>query len=433
MVSSLVCAALAGCGTSSGAADATPTTTPQATDCALTVVDATREVARHIYAEDAVSTNERIDLRFVLHSPALQAAALADDPATARAAARALIATGHVARLRLTVGGRVLADVGASPALAPVSGALTEAGGARIGTVLMSTQSGVGYTTVAGGLTGGGVSLRSGTRVVAGSLPTGRLALPARGLVRSGATTYAVASFPVRAFPAGTLRVTVVRSLASTAGECGSTTAATAQRTIAEAVPRIYDAEAHGAAVTEQARRVEYDASLLTAVAARDPAAIRVAVVGLLNHHIVRVRVLAPGLAPVDVGGPYVLGPVSVPLRRGGRTIGSAELSVQDVLGFVLLARRLTGVQVVVAMPRTPPVTPAEAQLIASSSKRIGGYRVTLRGGAMPTMSTLPDAPPKLPMQGTVAVDGHAYSVFSFTGETFPDGPMRVWALVANQ
>ncbi len=430
LVSTSLCAALAGCGISTGASGATPTATPRAIACALTVVDTMRGVARRIYAEDAASASERIDLRLVLRSPALQAAALAGDPVAARAAARALIATGHVARLRLSVRGRVLADVGARPALAPVSGTLTDATGAPIGSVLVSVQGVHGYLAAASALVGSGVSLRSGARVVAGSSPVGRGVLPSDGLVRVGAATVAVASFAARAFPAGTLRVTLARSLASTASECGSTTSDTMRRAIGEAVMQIYATEAHGATLAQQALRVERDGQLLGAVAAHDPAGIRAAVIGLLNQHIVRVRVLAPGLAPVDVGGPYVLGPVTVALRQGGRAIGSAELSIQDDLGFVLLARRLTGVQVVVGLPPTPPVTPAEAQLIASSSQRVGGYRVVLRGGARPTMSTLPDAPATLPVHGTVSVDGRAYAVFSFTGEAFPSGPLPVWVLV---
>ncbi len=432
LLTSLLCAALAGCGNSSGASGATPaaTATPQQVACAQTVVGAAEGIARRVYAEDASSTNERIDLALVLRSPALRAAALADDAAAARAAAHALIATGHVARLRLTVAGRVLADVGATPALAPVSGVLADAAGTPIGTVLISTQSGTGFIASADGLGGGGVSLRSGGHVLAGSSPTGRLALPPQGVVHAGGTTYAVGSFAASAFPSGSLRVTLVRSLASTASNCGTTPSDTVRLTLGRAVAQVYTSEARGGALAQQAQRVQGDAALRAAVAAHDPAAIHAAIVGLLNQHIVRVRVLAPGMAPVDVGGPYVLGPLAVPLRQGGRTIGTAVLSVQDVLGFVLLSRRLVGVQIVVALPSTPPVTAAEQQLVASSSVRIGGYPVVLRGGTQPSMSTLADAPASLPADGTVRVGGQAYSVFSFTAEAFPSGPLPVWVLV---
>ncbi len=434
LTGALLCTALAACGATSGSSAAslptgTATTTPQASACALAVVAAEETIARRVYGEDAASTTERLDLSLVLRSAALRAAVLARDPAAARAAARSLVHTGHVARLRVTVAGRVLVDVGSGQALAPVSAALTDANGARIGAALVAVQGTSGYLAATEGLTGD-VSLRSGRRVLGGLAPTGAAALPASGLVRVGGLTYAAASFPVRAFPTGTLDVDLARPLASTAGECARSRQTAVDDTFGYAVTRLYGSESGGAALTAQAQRVARDPGLLAAVAAHDPVAIRSAIVALLNQHIVRVRVVAPGLAPVDVGGPYVLGPITVPLRAGGRTIGSAELSIQDVLGFVLLARRLIGVQLVVALPATPAVTPAEAELIARSSVRVGGYAVVLRGGAPPTMSTLGDAPASLPTQGTVPIGGQAYSVFTFTATAFPSGPLPVSVLV---
>ncbi len=439
LVSVVTAAALAGCGGGTGAAGAvlsTSTTTssprpsPRAVACALTTLGALRTIAQRVYAEDASSTNERLDLGLVRRSSALQAAAAAGDPAAARAAARALITSGHVARIRLTVGGRVLTDIGDPAAIAPVSATLTDASGAPIGTVLVAVQSGSGYLSTVDGLTDDGASVRSGGRVLAGVSPTGRAALPANGLVTVKGTAYAVASFPVRAFSAGTVRVTLVHPVASTAADCGSTPQSTVANAVGHAVAQIYDIESHGASLNKQARRVQTDPGLLAAVSARDPAAIRAAIVALLTQHIVRVRVVAPGLAPVDVGGPFVLGPLTVPLRRHGRTIGSAEISIQDDLGLVLLARRLVGVQVVVRLPPGTTVTPTEAQLVASSSVRVGGYLVRVRGGTHPTMSTLANPPATIPSHGTVTSGGRTYSVASFTATAFPAGPLPVSLLV---
>lgn len=439
MVSALTAAALAGCGGGTGAAGAvlssSPTTSsprpsPQAVACALTTLGALKTIAQRVYAEDAHSTNERLDLGLVLRSSALQAAAAAGDPTAARAAARALITSGHVARIRLTVGGRVLTDIGDPAAIAPVSATLTDASGAPIGTVLVAVQSGSGYLSTVDGLTGGGASLRSGGRVLAGLSPTGGAALPANGLVTVKGTAYAVASFPVQAFSAGTVRVTLVHPVASAAANCGSTAQDTVANAVGHAVAQIYNIESHGGSLNKQARRVQTDPGLLAAVSARDPAAIRAAIVALLTQHIVRVRVVAPGLAPVDVGGPFVLGPMTVPLRTRGRTIGTAELSIQDDLGLVLLARRLVGVQVVVQLPPGTTVTPAQAQLVASSSVRVGGYLVMLHGGAHPTMSTLANPPATIPARGTITVGGRRYSVFSLTATAFPSGPLPVRLLV---
>jgi len=429
LLSLLACAALTGCAGASGATTpaAPPPPTPQASACALTTVRALRGVAQRIYAEAAHSTSERLDLGLVLRSQALAVAAIDRDPAAARRAIRALIATGHVVRVRLVVSGRLLADVGARTALAPVSGALERAPSA---TVLVSTQSGPDFVSAANALTGGGVSLRSGGRVVAGSSPAGATRLPAHGVVRHDATDYAVASFGARAFPSGRFAATIVRSLASTIPDCGPTTADTVRRALGSAVTQIYNTEAHGSAITAQAQRVAHDGPLLAAVLARDPQAIRAAVKALLHQHIVRLRIQVPGLAPVDVGGPYVLGPTTVALRAGGRTIGTAELSVQDVLGFVLLSRRIVGVHIVVGLPAEPPVTTAEVELIGSSSLRVGGYRVALRDGTPPTMTTLPDAPSTPPAAGIVRVGGRSYDVYAFQATAFPSGPLPVWALV---
>ena len=54
-----------------------------------------------------------------------------------------------------------------------------------------------------------------------------------------------------------------------------------------------------------------------------------------------RLRVSAGGQLLSDVGGPYVLAPVSAPLRLDGRTIGSFVLSIQDDEGYLRLTRRL--------------------------------------------------------------------------------------------
>ena len=78
----------------------------------------------------------------------------------------------------------------------------------------------------------------------------------------------------------------------------------------------IYAGEA-GRRTLPQVRRVQHDQALLQAVASRDQAATRQAIVGLLNQHIVRLRVSAGGGLLSDVGGPFVLAPVRADLRLG--------------------------------------------------------------------------------------------------------------------
>jgi len=57
----------------------------------------------------------------------------------------------------------------------------------------------------------------------------------------------------------------------------------------------------------------------------------------------VRLRVLAGGQLLSDVGGPFVLAPVSAPLAPARAHDRRFVLSIQDDLGYRLLAQRLAG------------------------------------------------------------------------------------------
>src|SRR5205823_218 len=82
-----------------------------------------------------------------------------------------------------------------------------------------------------------------------------------------------------------------------------------------------------GSRAQTQVRRVQRDPALLRGVVARDPEATRLAINNLLTEHIVRLRVSVDGRLLRDVGGPYVLAPVSGVLHAGPRTIGTFVLS----------------------------------------------------------------------------------------------------------
>ena len=61
------------------------------------------------------------------------------------------------------------------------------------------------------------------------------------------------------------------------------------------------------------------------------------------HTHIVRLRVTRGGTVLADVGGPYIIAPVSGLLRVHGRTVARYVLSVQDDLGYVKLETRYIG------------------------------------------------------------------------------------------
>jgi len=148
---------------------------------------------------------------------------------------------------------------------------------------------------------------------------------------------------------------------------------------------------------------VQRDAALLAAVARRDPAATRHAVEGLLNQHIVRLRVSAGGRLLADVGGPYVLAPVRGPLRLGGRTIGSFVLSIQDDEGYLRLTKRLAGLSVLMYMNPTHPT------LVKNS---------------------LGTAPGPVPDSGAYSYRGRSFRVLTLDVEAFPSGRLEIKVLI---
>jgi hypothetical protein len=169
--------------------------------------------------------------------------------------------------------------------------------------------------------------------------------------------------------------------------------------TLSRIATLIYEGEA-GHRTNAQVNRVARDATLLHAVSQRDPLATRQAVVGLLNEHIVRLRVSTAGRLLSDVGGPFVLAPVPGSLRLGGRTIGSFVLSIQDDEGYLRLAKRLAGLPVLMYV----------------------GPRLVL--------NSLGPAPGAVGANARFRYRGRSFRTFTFTAKAFPDGPLRITVLI---
>jgi hypothetical protein len=96
-----------------------------------------------------------------------------------------------------------------------------------------------------------------------------------------------------------------------------------------------------------------------------------------------------------------VLAPVHGTLRSRGRVIGSFEMAIQDDAGYLKLAHLFTGAQVLM---------------------RVGGRQV---------MGTLHPGPASVPDRGRVSYGGRSYQAYSFTGQAFPSGPLRISLLLA--
>lgn len=368
--------------------------------CAATVLDTLGRVAQNIYHEAVASNRTSTALRFIAQSARLRAAVLHGDARASRAAVRALLATGHITALRVSAGGRVLASLGTRRSLAPLNGALHDAGGRTIGSFTATVQNDVGYIEASEGLIDADVTLRGTGHRLAGTRIAASTHLPTRGTIELKGKRYAVVSFPAQVFPAGAARVYVLRSEQGLGGLCGGSEADTMVNTISTVGLHIYHQEIRGRGVTLQSRRVEHSGALLRAVAARDPRLTRRAVEGLLNQHIVRLRVSAGGRLLADVGGPFVLAPIRGRLRLHGRAIGSFVLSIQDDMGYRLLAQRLAKVAVEMS---------------------VGGRVV---------MSTLQPPPAQVPARGMLSTAGHVYRTFSFDARAFPSGTLHISLLI---
>jgi hypothetical protein len=405
----IVCALLAllaGCGSAVRgglSARASATLAPPAVSdaCSTTVLGALGDIAKRVYREGVASERTRSALSFIARSVPLREAVERGNPAATRAAAQALIATGHMTNLQILRAGRVLADVGAPDALAPLHGAIVGSSGAPSATFSTSVWADSGFVDEVDGIAEGVTALRQNGRSIAGSFPLGAdEPKAAGGTMTVKGTVYAYTSFTASAYPTGRpLRVYLLKSISSLAPLCGKTAQDTLVNTLSRVARLIYTSEA-GAHALVQVRRVQHYQPLLRAVAARDELATRLAVEHLLHEHVVRLRVSAGGRLLSDVGGPYVLAPVHAPLRLNGRPIGDIELSIQDDEGYKRLAGRLAGLNVLMYMG---------SQLVKNS---------------------LGPAPGKVPASGTYHYRGRTFGVYTLHAQAFPSGPLRIVVLI---
>ncbi len=398
---------LAGCGsTLKGEPSASVTdyrvATATAGSCPATVLEVLRSVLQRVYHEGVSSERTAAARNLIAASLPLRAAVEAGDEKAARAAAEELIATGHMTNLRVVRDGRALVNVGGG-ALAPLSGTLDGAAGTPIAGYLFSVWSDEGFVSEAKGVAGGSVALRRHNRSVPGSFALAPGALPATGELTAGGVAYEFTSLPAEGYPSGAQRIYVLKPLSSITPLCGASVEDTTVNTLRQIASLIYAAEA-GPRTLQQIHRVQSYHPLLEAVAQHNPAATEAAVRALLHEHIVRLRVSAGGQLLSDVGGPYVLAPVQAPLRLGGHTVGSLELSIQDDEGYLRLAHRLAGLDVLMS--------------------------IDVRGSQQVVKNSLGAAPGPVPDSGSFTHHGRRYRVVTLNATAFPSGPLKIQVLV---
>ena len=387
---------LAGCGSATATHGAATTVLPAPASCATTVASTLGTVAAHVYHEAATGGDVAQAVHRVQSSTALAGAIASGNSAAAHAALGALMLN-QIVRVEVLRGGRVFAQAGSGPAIAPVDGSIP----GTSATFVLSVQADRTYLQVVRQVTGAQVLLLAHGRRLSGTIGG---APPANGpgagpLILAG-QSYQSFTLTGAVYPSGPLRIMLL--VPSATISCpGSPTQARVE-TLGHVGERIYREELHSQSVAATLHHIESSTSFQRAVAAGDATAARAAIVGFFGQHIhvVRVRVTIGSRLLIDLGGPFVLAPVHGTLRSGGRVVGHFTMAIQDDAGYLKLAHLFTGAEVLM---------------------RTGGRQV--QGTLSPGPATVPD-------HGEVAYRGRSYQAYSFSGEAFPSGPLRISLLL---
>jgi hypothetical protein len=379
------------------------TTAPPSANCATAVAATLGTVAARVYHEAATGGDVAQAVHRVQSSTALAGAIDSDDATAAGAALRELLA-GQIVRVEVLRGGHVFAQAGSGPAIAPVRGQVP----GTSATYILSTQPVHAYLQVvhqvtgaqvllAGPAGGGPGSARPLAGTIGGSLPA---SAPAAGPLTLAGQSFQTFTLPGAVYPAGPLRIVLL--VPTSEISCPGSPAQARVETLGHVGERIYQEELHSPDVTATLHHMEDSAVFQRAVAAGDATATRAAIIGFFGQHIhvVRVRVTVGSKLLIDEGGPFVLAPVHGTLHSGGRVVGHFEMAIQDDAGYLKLAHLFTGAEVL------------------------------MRTGSRQVMGTLSPGPSTVPDRGEVTYRGRAYQAYSFLGEAFPEGPLRISLLL---
>ena len=294
----------------------------------------------------------------------------------------------------------MFAQAGSGAAIAPVRGSIP----GTSATYVLSTQPTHAYLQVVHQITGAQVLLLGGTPTgatgsnrlagtIGGSLPA---SAPAAGPLTLAGQSYQTFTLAGAVYPAGALRIVLLAPTAAIS--CPGPLAQARVETLGHVGERIYQEELHSPDVAATLRSMESSTAFQRAVAAGSVAATRAAIIDFFaaHIHVVRVRVTIGSRLLIDEGGPFVLAPVHGTLHSGGHVVGHFEMAIQDDAGYLKLAHLFTGAEVL------------------------------MRTGSRQVMGTLSPGPATVPDRGEVAYRGRNYQAYSFIGEAFPAGPLRI-------
>jgi hypothetical protein len=187
-------------------------TAPCGTSAPQVAAAAAGVVARRIYDLELSSAEVRSDRSQIEgFQPLLSALAAGNRAAVTEAVTSLVFSHTHVVRLRVSTSAGVLADVGGPYILAPIAGSL-HSGGRTIGRFVFSVQDDSGYQKLEDRFVGAPMVMRIGGRrlPVEGTLPAAAGSLPFSGRVTYHGVSYQLLTMRVRAFPAGTLSITLL-------------------------------------------------------------------------------------------------------------------------------------------------------------------------------------------------------------------------------
>jgi hypothetical protein len=381
---------LVACGVAPGgrhapsAAAAPPPASSLAGSCTDIVRNELADVARRIYAQAVDGGGVVSAVKRLRRSAALASALASGDRAAVEAAF--LPIRHQIVRIELLRDGKPIYAFGHSPSFAPIRGTLRDADGRVAGSFVLAVTDRTAYAGIVKRLTGATVAFRS----------AGSTALDGHERALSLATSD---------YPSGPLRIEIKVPRPSRA-LCARDPQVTRANAIAYVGRRLLRAERHSRDVSETLRHVAADPAFRRATALNDKPAMRSAIIDdfFRDHsfHIVRVRVMRGAKLIYDLGGPYVLQPVTgTVLSPDGRTSATFMTAVQDDTGYIKLVHRFTG---------------AAVQLLSPLGKVPG--------------STLDPGPGEIPDSGAITYRRQRYIVESLTGTAFPSGPLRISLLV---
>ena len=132
------------------------------------------------------------------------------EPGGGSGGGRELLHTGHMTNLKVIAAKRTLVDVGGA-ALTPLQGVIRNASGRPIATYKTSVWADRGFASEAAGVTEGVIAVRSGSHSLGGTLSLPAGPLRDEGTLTLHGVSYQYVSFPAKSFPAGAVRIYLLR------------------------------------------------------------------------------------------------------------------------------------------------------------------------------------------------------------------------------